>query len=221
MKTYTVLIIDDHPIIAEAYKFALNKLSLDSKELDFSVEMLTNCDDVLDYIKTQKTADLIFLDMKLPPSLDGKFLSGEDLGIELREKLPEARIIVSTTYNDNYRVNNILKSINPEGFLVKNDITPKDLMAAIKTILDDTPYYSQTVLKLLRTHVNHDFFLDKIDRQLLYELSLGTKMVDLPKILPLSLSGVERRKRQIKEIFDIQKEPDRVLVAMAKEKGFI
>lgn len=221
MKTYTVLIIDDHPIIADAYKSALLRAANKNELYEFGVKMVSSCDEALLEITKKETIDLVFLDMKLPKSSDGQFLSGEDLGVEIRKQLPEVKIIVATTYNDNYRVSNILKSINPEGFLIKNDITPKDLVSAIETVMDNTPYYSQTVLKLLRTHINHDFFLDKIDRQLLYELSLGTKMVDLPKTLPMSLSGIERRKRQIKEIFDIQKESDRVLVEHAKEKGFI
>ena len=221
MQTYTVLIIDDHPIIADAYKSALLKIVSENSTIDFSVEIATTCDAALEKITSKEAIDLIFLDMKLPKSSDGKFLSGEDLGIEIREKLAETKIIVATTYNDNYRVNNILKSINPEGFLIKNDITPSDLITAIETVVEGVPYYSKTVLKLLRTHINHDFFLDKIDRQLLYELSIGAKMVDLPKVIPMSIGGIERRKRQLKEIFDIQKESYKVLVELAKEKGFI
>jgi len=221
MQTYTVLIIDDHPIIADAYKSALLKIASENSTIDFSIEMATTCDAALEKINSKKAIDLIFLDMKLPKSSDGQFLSGEDLGIEIRKQLVDAKIIVATTYNDNYRVNNILKSINPEGFLIKNDITPMDLIAAIETVVEGTPYYSKTVLKLLRSHINNDFFLDKIDRQLLYELSIGAKMVDLPKVIPMSIGGIERRKRQLKEIFDIQKESDKVLVELAKDKGFI
>jgi len=221
MQPYTVLIIDDHPIIADAYKSALLKIASENSTFDFSIEMATTCDAALEKINKKEAIDLIFLDMKLPKSSDGQFLSGEDLGIEIRKQLPDTKIIVATTYNDNYRVNNILKSINPEGFLIKNDIIPMDLITAIETVVEGTPYYSKTVLKLLRTHVNHDFFLDKIDRQLLYELSIGAKMVDLPKVIPMSIGGIERRKRQLKEIFDIQKESDKVLVELAKDKGFI
>jgi len=221
MQSFTVLVIDDHPIIADAYKSALLKTASENSTIGFSIEMATNCDAALEKINSKKEIDLIFLDMKLPKSSDGQFLSGEDLGIEIRKQLPDTKIIVATTYNDNYRVNNILKSINPEGFLIKNDITPSDLISAITTVVEGIPYYSKTVLKLLRTHINHDFFLDKIDRQLLYELSIGAKMVDLPKVIPMSIGGIERRKRQLKEIFDIQKESDKVLVELAKDKGFI
>ena len=65
--------------------------------------------------------DIVFLDIKLPPSKDGKILSGEDLGIKINQLLPDTKIIISTTFNDNYRIHNILENINPDGFLIKND----------------------------------------------------------------------------------------------------
>ena len=84
-----------------------------------------------------------------------------------------------------------------------------------------TPSFSKTVLNILRTHINHDFFVDKIDQDILYQLSIGTKMIDLPTVIPLSKGGIESRKRRLKEIFNIENENDKALVQLAKEKGFI
>jgi len=220
MHRYTVLIIDDHPLIAEVYENALSNISEKGTQ-NFDITIVNSCDTALNKIKEAITIDLVFLDINLPKSNDNQFLSGEDLGLEIRKLLPNAKIIVSTTYNDNYRVHNILKSIKPEGFLIKNDINRKDLVAAVESILEGSPHYSKTVLKLLRTHMGHDFFVDNIDRQILYELSIGTKMIDLPAIVPLSKGGIESRKRKLKEIFSIENENDRVLVQLAKQKGFI
>lgn len=222
MNTYNVLIIDDHPIIADVYKSALLSIEKKSKDFTFNINFVNTSDKAITKINSKDAEyELIFLDVKLPKSKDGEILSGEDLGVEIRKCIPEAKIIVSTTYNDNYRINNILKSVNPDGFLVKNDITPKDLVSAIEAILDDSHYYSKTVLKLFRKHINNDFFLDKIDRKLLYELSIGTKTIDLPKFIPMSIGGIERRKRQLKELFDVQKKDDKDLIQLAKAKGFI
>ena len=46
-------------------------------------------------------------------------------------------------------------------------------------------------------------------------------MIELPDILNMSIGGIERRKRQLKEVFDVSGEEDKVLIAIAKEKGFI
>lgn len=222
-KKLEVLIIDDHPLIVDAYKSALLHTSSISN-YDFEVNLAKDCNSALQKIgemALENGIDLIFLDIRLPPSEVNKIFSGEDIGMQVREILPKTKIIISTTFNDNYRLNSIFKSINPEGFLIKNDITPKELVIAIQIVIEDPPYYSKTVTKLLRKLASQNLILDKIDRELLYELSIGTKMKDLPNILPLSIAGVEKRKRQLKELFDIRKKGDRELVLIAKEKGFI
>ncbi len=221
---YTVLIIDDHPLISDAYKSALLHVSSINKLLEFKIDMANNCELGLQKIKEaskKKGIDLIFLDIRLPAYTDCKILSGEDLGIEIRELLPSSKIIISTTFNDNYRIHSIFKSVNPDGFLIKNDITPEELITAIQTVIDGAPYFSITVIKLLRKQVSSNLLLDKIDRELLYELSIGTKMKELPNILPLSIAGIEKRKRHLKEIFNIDRQDDRDLILKAKEKGFI
>ncbi|MCK5677007.1 MAG: response regulator transcription factor [Flavobacteriaceae bacterium] len=224
MKIYNVLIIDDHPLISEAYKSALLHVSSNDKLIEFKIDIANNCDFGFEKIKEvtpNKKLDIVFLDIKLPPSKDGKILSGEDLGIKINQLLLDTKIIISTTFNDNYRIHNILENINPDGFLIKNDLTPNELVVAIKAVIYDPPYYSKTVIKLLRKQVSRGLIIDKIDRQLLYQLSIGTKMKDLPDILPLSIAGIEKRKRHLKEIFEVEKQGDKDLILKAKEKGFI
>jgi DNA-binding NarL/FixJ family response regulator len=224
MKPINVLIIDDHPIIADAYRSAMLKISNTDEAYSFNIKVANDIDTAiyeLNNSSSNKFFNIIFLDIKLPKSSDGLLLSGEDLGLEIRRITPKSKIIVATTYNDNYRLNNILKSINPDGFLIKNDISSSELVEAIITVIKNPPHYSKTILQLLRKQVTNDFILDKIDRQLLYELSIGTKMGDLPNVIPLSIGGLERRKRQLKEAFNIAKMDDKTLVETAKQKGFI
>jgi len=223
-KIYNVLIVDDHPIIADAYKSAFEFISAENNEIEFKITIVTNCDSAVENITTASKGagiDIVFLDISLPPSTDGKYLSGEDLGIKIKEVLPKCKIIVATTFNDNYRIQVILKNVNPDGFLIKNDINKDELVSSIKTIMGNSPYYSKSVLELFRKQSSIDYQLDKIDRQLLYEMSIGTKMKDLPKIIPMSMPGLEKRKKQLKELFKVKDNDDRELILKAKEKGFI
>ena len=224
-KIHHVLIIDDHPLITDAYKTALNLYSQQNESISFSIQIAYDCESALqllnEFSENKKKLSIVFLDIKLPPSQDGKILSGEDIGLKIISLLPSTKIIVSTTLNDNYRVHSILKSLNPDGFLIKNDITPKELIEIIDTILNDPPYYSKTVIKLLRKQVINDYLLDHIDRKILYELSTGTRMKDLPDVLPLSIAGIEKRKRHLKQVFNIFSSDDKKLLSIAKEKGFI
>jgi len=223
-KIYNVLIVDDHPIIADAYKSAFEYISAEKKDVTFNIDIVTNCDDAVAHINSVSNSgnlDIVFLDISLPPSSDGKYLSGEDIGVKIKEVIPSCKVIVATTFNDNYRIQVILKSVNPDGFLIKNDINKDELVTSIKTILDNSPYYSKSVLELFRKQSSTDYKLDKIDRQLLYEMSIGTKMKDLPNIIPMSMPGLEKRKKQLKELFKVQDNDDRELILKAKEKGFI
>ena len=223
-KKYNVLIVDDHPIIADVYKSGFELVSAENNDVEFQISMANSCDEALDYLKgvsKQNSIDIVFLDISLPPSSDGKFISGEDIGLKLRNDLPNCKIIVSTTFNDNYRIQVILQTLNPEGFLIKNDINKEELVTSIKSILNDTPYYSKSVLELFRKQLSTDYRLDKIDRQLLYEMSIGTKMKDLPNIIPMSMAGLEKRKKNLKVLFKVQDNDDRELILKAKEKGFI
>jgi len=218
---YNVLIIDDHPIIADAYKSAFEFISAENKNISFKILIANNCDKALELIQEVNQLDIVFLDISLPPSTDGKFLSGEDLGIRIKELQPKCKIIVATTFNDNYRIQAILKNVNPNGFLIKNDIDKEELIASIKTVMEDSPYYSKSVLELFRKQATVNYKLDKIDRQLLYEMSIGTKMKDLPKLIPMSMAGLEKRKKHLKDIFKVKDNDDRELILKAKEKGFI
>ena len=221
MNMYNVLIIDDHPIIADAYKSAFEFISAENKNISFKILIANNCDKALELIQEVNQLDIVFLDISLPPSTDGKFLSGEDLGIRIKELQPKCKIIVATTFNDNYRIQAILKNVNPNGFLIKNDIDKEELIASIKTVMEDSPYYSKSVLELFRKQATVNYKLDKIDRQLLYEMSIGTKMKDLPKLIPMSMAGLEKRKKHLKDIFKVKDNDDRELILKAKEKGFI
>ncbi|QAA81499.1 response regulator transcription factor [Aequorivita sp. H23M31] len=224
-KNISVLLIDDHPLILDAYRTAFDYYSTQNSSISFSIYTAEDCDEGIKMINSfsseKKILDIVFLDIMLPSSKDGKILSGEDLGLIIRKLLPNTKIIVATTLNDNYRVHSIFKSLDPDGFLIKNDINAKELIETIDVLLNDPPYYSRTVLKLLRKHVANDFLLDNIDRRILYELSIGTKMKDLPDILPLSIAGIEKRKRQLKHIFNMDSLDDRELLAIARNKGFI
>jgi DNA-binding NarL/FixJ family response regulator len=221
---YNVLIIDDHPIIVEAYINSLKYIEQLKDEISFNVETAICCKTGIEKINElvkKKTIDLVLLDIRLPHEKNSEILSGEDLGIILRKIAPSAKIIVCTTFNDNYRIHSIFKNVNPEGFMIKGEISGRDLINSIVKVMDDPPYYSKSVLSLMRKQVSTEFSLDKIDRQILHELSIGTKMKELPKIIPLSIAGIEKRKRNLKLIFNVNEFDDRELILKAKENGFI
>lgn len=223
-KTIKVLIIEDEPLIIDIYEQALRDVASKNDLLTFNIQSATNCDHALIKIdKAQKNGgiDLVFLDVRVPKSLDNSILCGEDLGMKIKDIFKKAKILVSTSYDDAFRIFSIMRNIDPDGFLVKRDLTVPGLINAIKKVVFEPPYYSRTVMKLMRKQSANNFVVDMIDRKMLYELSNGTKMNELPQVLPLSIAALERRKRILKDVFNVGGKGDRDLLVSARERGFI
>ena len=163
---YTVLLMDNYPLVIDSYKRTLINLSEANTNINFQIEIATDSDQAYQRIKDlTRKINVVILEINLPPAKNKKFLSGDDIALKIKELIPESRIIISTSFNDNYRINNILKNINPDGLLIKEDLTSEIIGEAVLEVLNDPPYYSKTVTKLLRKKVTNDFLLDKNDWQ--------------------------------------------------------
>jgi len=219
-----VLIVDDHPFIVEAYESAFNALESLDRFTKYNIVTATNADEALTIINEANGSDsfdLIVLDMNLPRVKHRLIFSGEDIGRVFKHKYPNGKIIVITALTDNFRLNSILDILNPDGLLIKSDINMQQLKTSFKTVLKDPPCYSKTVLQLIRKTIDNDFVIDYVDKQILYQLSMGAKMKDISDATHLSISGLERRKRQLKETFKANANDNRTLIELAREKGFI
>ena|SRR5690554_4469941 len=224
-KKLNTIIIDPHPLLIQVYRNILEELEASNKGLHFKIDDASSCDMAMMFLErmyaTKQEIDLVLLDIRIPPTQKTTNLIGIDLGAEIRTRYPKAKIVVNAAYNNSYHTSTILITINPEGFLIKTDVTLEILKQAIMDALFNPPYYSKSVLKWVQKSGTHDISLDKWDRRLLYELSQGVKMKDLPKILPFSLAAIEKRKRHIKQLFDISGANDSHLLLRAREYGFI
>jgi DNA-binding NarL/FixJ family response regulator len=164
---------------------------------------------------------VLFVDISLPPSTDGLMTSGEDLALYARRVLPKSKIIILTMFNEAFRIHNIIKTINPEGFLIKSDLTSSELASAFQAVLHNPPFYSGTVSSFMRKAVTNTIVIDEKNRKILHLLSQGIKTKNLASHLDLSLSAVEKRKKQLREIFEVRDGQDETLVDAARSKGFV
>jgi DNA-binding NarL/FixJ family response regulator len=223
-KCYKVLIIDDHPAIVDAFKNALNFISTESDRISFNVESAEDC--VMAYNKIKELVliqklDLVILDIKLPPAPNFKIHSGQDLGVMIRELLPDTKILVCTSYSDNHRLYEILKAFNPNGFVNKQDLNILGFVTAIEDVLNGKTFYSQTIINMLKQKSLSNMTIDDFDILILKELANGSKMKDLVKLIHLSKSAIDKRKRLLKRKFNVDSNSDRSLVLAARLKGFI
>lgn len=214
--------VDDHPMIIEGYQNTLLATKKDHQHLE--IDIANTCDMANDLIKRSADEDpynICFFDIKLPPSSDGLITSGEDLAKIARLYLPDAKVVILTMFNESYRIHNIIKEIQPEGLLIKSDLTSSELAEAFQLILDNPPYYSSTVKGFVNTTMSSDIHLDDINRKILHLLSQGVKTKSLKEYIDLSMSAIEKRKKQLKLLFDVEDGKDESLLNEAREKGFL
>ena len=218
-----ILMIDDHPMIIEGYQNTLQFTKKATQEL--FIDIANNCDEAIKYmeksIEKMLPYNVLFVDISLPASKDGLMQSGEDLAEHARKILPNAKIIILTMFNESFRIHNIIKNIDPEGFLIKSDLTSSELASAFQAVLYNPPFYSGTVNSHIRKSITSDIVIDEKNRKILHLLSQGVKTKNLAAHLDISLSAVEKRKKQLKELFSVEDGEDETLLNAARKKGFV
>lgn len=222
MQELKILMVDDHPIIIEGYMNVLMATKTDDQELN--IDTANNCD-MAEIMITRASKnqhyDICFFDISLPPSEDGRYTSGEDLAVLAKTVMPKTKVVILTMFNESFRIHNIIREINPDGFLIKSDLTSMELADAFQHILKSPPYYSSTVHNYVKNTLTSEIYVDDINRKILYLLSQGIKTKSLLDHIPLSMSAIEKRKKQLKMLFSVEDGKDESLLEMAKDKGFI
>ncbi len=220
-KKINIIIVDDHPFIIEGYKNAIN--SYNPLEYEFTITQANNCRSAYDIIVNPalNIFDIAFFDISMPPYEEKNICSGEDLALLMKETRSECKVILLTMHSELIKINTIIKNINPSGLVIKNDLTFDELLIAFDRILKGEHYYSQTVVKLVSQSQYDNIEIDLFDKQILYHLSKGTKTKDFPSYVPLSISAVENRKLNLKEMLQIAGSSDAELIEVAHRKGML
>ncbi|WP_115461065.1 response regulator [Winogradskyella aurantiaca] len=222
MNHINILMVDDHPIIIEGYQNVL--MASKKEDQTLLIDTANNCDMAVTMIQRAAKSqpyDVCFFDISLPGSSDGKYTSGQDLALLARQVLPHAKIVILTMFNESFRIHNIIKEINPDGFLIKSDLTSIELTDAFQQILRFPPYYSSTVTNYLKKVVVSQINIDDINRKILHFLSQGVKTRSLGEYVGLSTSAIEKRKKQLKLLFSVTDGKDETLLKEARDKGFL
>lgn len=222
MKHMNILMVDDHPIIIEGYQNVLMGTKADDETL--LIDTANNCDTAVIMIERASKGthyDVCFFDISLPASEDGKYASGEDLALLAKKLLPNTKIVVLTMFNESFRIHNIIKEIDPDGFLIKSDLTSMELADAFQQIIKAPPYYSSTVNNYVKKTFTSEIYVDDVNRKILHLLSQGIKTKSLSEHIPLSTSALEKRKKHLKLLFSISDGKDETLLQEARDKGYL
>ena len=216
-----ILIVDDHPFIIQGYKNAITRYN--PNEFEFLIEEAKDCKSAYEIITNSETIafDIAFLDISMPVYEEKGMFSGEDLAKLLMEYMPNCKIILLTMYTELLKIKNLISVINPNGLVIKNDLTFDELLFGFDKVMKNEIYYSQSIQKMIDLAESEAIEIDVFDKQILFHISKGTKTTDIPQYIPISLEAIEKRKQNLKELLNLKEDSDMELVREAKNKGLL
>ena len=208
------LVVDDHPITAEAY------MDLLTRDLhDFKCSYLNAgtaeqaCAQIDKAYELHKSIDFALIDINIPPYKYRNINSGVDVACYLKSKFPNCILIILTMHDEYLIINRTFKVLNPEGFISKADIDFESFPKIVHEILHGKTYYSEKIAQSL----NISFNWDENDYQIILMLERNIKTKDMPNFIDLSLSSIEKRKANIKRYLVSQKISDKELLDFCKK----
>jgi DNA-binding NarL/FixJ family response regulator len=216
-----VLLIDDHPMTISGFTECLKNEKFSVFEPTFTHAL--NCKDGYDAInkalQSNMHFDLAILDLGLPKYLDKSIHSGTDLGLLIRSTMKHCKIIMMTAHTETVIIYDTLRKVSPEGFFIKNDITPTTLLEGVKAVVSGEKYQSPNVLVCIDQIWKKRLMVEDINRQILIYMSKGFRTKELEKFLNITASAIQKRVIKMKVVFDAA--DDDSLVKAAKNQGFI
>jgi DNA-binding NarL/FixJ family response regulator len=214
-----VLIIDDHPMTVDAY---INLISASLSDFDLSFFTANSCESAYKLISSKENSfDMAFVDINLPPYEPMKLHSGVDLAVLIRSTYPKCKIIMLSMHSEPVIVNEIRMAIDPEGFISKSDIDFNSFSEICLKIINNEQYYSESILEAQQQLALANLKWDEFDVKIVQLIAEGFKTNEIPDIISLSLSAIEKRKARLKKQLIFEKGSDKELIQACKKMGLI
>lgn len=181
MDVCSILIVDDHEIVAAALTEMLGDLP------DFSVVgSAGNCADALG-IALRTAPSVVLADHRLP---DG---NGAQLGAELRQLLPTTAVLILTAEPTADVVTAALES-GCAGVIGKT-APVQELLAALRSAAAGRTYFTRDALAAARQH-DHDDRLSEREREVLQRIAAGSTTHDIASDMNLSEHTIRNHLRR-------------------------
>jgi DNA-binding NarL/FixJ family response regulator len=213
-----VLAIDDHAVVLQGY-FSIFKHLETPYQINFKTA--SDCKSGHDIILRHRDTpfDVAVLDYSIPPYPQLGLHTGEDMAALVRRNMPGCKIIMMTMHREFEIFGLIIKKIPPDGFVNKSDCTTEELIEGFQTVIKGDTFYSNTIENYMM-RLEKGIMLEEVDLRILYLLAKGIKNKNLIKYIPMSDSGIEKRKYRIKRLLEVDGD-DEVLIEKARRMGYI
>jgi DNA-binding NarL/FixJ family response regulator len=216
-----ILLVDDHPLTVSVYATII------SEEKNFfknaRITIAHDCNEAFEVIlnatNKNEAFDLAIIDYNLPPYKEEKILSGADLAILVAKNFPKCKTAIITSHYEILIIYDLLRRVNPQGLISKNDINTDNLCDMIKEIMNGASYKSPQIQACIKEVWTKDLIFDDYNRKILLYLSKGYRIKELERVIMLSGSAIQKRIVKLKKVFKAQDE--RELLKKIFEQGFL
>jgi DNA-binding NarL/FixJ family response regulator len=216
-----ILLVDDHPMTVEGFMNVLLKANFSKEKPVFTKKH--SCEGayivITEAIQKEQLFDLAIIDQGLPSYPEQFLASGSDLALLIRKRMPNCKIIMVTAHSEVITIYDIVKKVNPDGLINKNDINPDNLQLIVSEVMQGNQYHSLTVKNCINEIWKKELMFDDFNRQILSYLSIGFKVKELEDVVHLSTSAIQKRVIRMKTAFEVT--DDSGLVKEAIKQGFI
>jgi len=137
-----VLLADDHAIVRSGVAQILNE----ERGISVVAEAVDGAEAVETFARIRP--DVALVDLRMPK------LEGVQVVEQIRERFPDAAIVILTTYDTDNDIEHALRA-GAKAFLVK-DVSPQDLVACVRAVHAGRTWVSPEVAAKLVAHVTNE-----------------------------------------------------------------
>ncbi len=202
-----ILLVDDHDLVLQGLK-RIVECSLPEIK---NVCTASSGQEALLLIASQRF-NLFVLDMELPD------ISGMDIIVRIREKDPQARIIVNTMHEEIWFIKNLIQC-SVDGILFKS-IDSTKIAEAIRRVLDGETYYcpyaEHVRAQMKRSDEGRREELTLRELNVLKRISEGKNTQEIAQELCVSTNTVDTHRRHLMDKLDARNVADLIMTAISK-----
>jgi DNA-binding NarL/FixJ family response regulator len=218
-----ILVVDDHQLMLDGIRMALDEFPM------YESSCCNSCDEAFEtLLEAQEKnpfsilfTDLSFENITEESSIDG----GESLIRKVKEANIPLKIGVISGHTETNRVFNVIRNLNPDAYILKNQCTGEELNFAIRKMMSGDRFFTHEIhTKILKRNVIQ-IQMDEIAIQILKELPKQTKIINLEGMIKKSDGGymkiraIEHKLANLR--IDLNAKNNTDLVLKAKELGII
>ena len=218
-----ILVVDDHQLMVDGIVMALGQFP------KYRVTSFNVCDEafqeLLDALDTDPY-DVLFTDLSFENvTEDSEIDGGESLIRKVRDYGIPAKIGVITGHTETNRVFNVIRNLNPDAYILKNQCTAEELNFAIGKMMSGDKFFTHEIHnKILKRNVIQ-IQMDEVAIQILKQLPKQTKIINLEGMIKKSdgkfmkIRAIENKLANLR--IDLGAKNNTDLVLKAKELGII